>query len=127
MTLVEFLTQRLDEDEAYAKLAQTGHRVRYTVSMDSPVGRDLTPGELMRYLDHTKRFGPPRSLREVEAKRRMLDEVRDAKDTLVAVQEDSDWDAAACWSERYSALRPVLGLLALPYADHPDYREEWKP
>jgi hypothetical protein len=22
---------------------------------------------------------------------------------------------------------PTLRLLALPYADHPDYREEWKP
>jgi hypothetical protein len=27
---------------------------------------------------------------------------------------------------RYLAL-DVLPLLAVPYADHPDYREEWRP
>ncbi len=26
-----------------------------------------------------------------------------------------------------NAYRRVLDHLALPYADHPDYREEWKP
>lgn len=28
---------------------------------------------------------------------------------------------------REATLTPVLKLLALPYADHPDYREEWRP
>lgn len=28
---------------------------------------------------------------------------------------------------REQALIEVLMLLATPYADHPDYREEWKP
>ena len=27
----------------------------------------------------------------------------------------------------YNLARHVLWDLALPYADHPDYREEWKP
>lgn len=25
------------------------------------------------------------------------------------------------------AKRQILAVLALPYADHPDYREEWRP
>lgn len=31
------------------------------------------------------------------------------------------------WDEVQLEEHPVLRFLALPYADHPDYREEWKP
>jgi hypothetical protein len=29
--------------------------------------------------------------------------------------------------ERHLYLQGTLALLALPYADHPDYREDWRP
>lgn len=45
---------------------------------------------------------PERVLREVEAKRRLVG-----------------------WAETKALY--VLTALALPYADHPDYRQEWRP
>lgn len=54
----------------------------------------------------------PRALVECEAKRQIVAE-------------------AAGWLDRIddrSTIRDrVLRVLALPYADHPDYRKEWKP
>ena len=31
------------------------------------------------------------------------------------------------WLDDFTLREQGLSLLALPYADHPDYREEWKP
>jgi hypothetical protein len=68
-----------------------------------------TPGRYTREMSehcahHVARHDPARVLREVEAKRQIID--------LVA-------GAYAGYS--------VLPRLALPYADRPGYREEWKP
>lgn len=52
-------------------------------------------------LAHTDRHDPHRVLAECEAKRRIVNIVPD--------------------------LQGVLGALALPYANHPDFREEWRP
>lgn len=56
--------------------------------------------------------GPGRVLAECEAKRRIVAE---------ANRFEGDDDPGA------HVLVGVLELLALPYADHPDYREEWRP
>jgi hypothetical protein len=53
-----------------------------------------------------------RVLAECEAKRRIVEYCPSAS------EEGDTWDTAF-WR--------VLQILALPYADHPDYREEWKP
>lgn len=104
MDLVEFLRARLDEDEAAAArttdeiyLGQVGFFTYYDTN-DDPV-------------DHAERHTPARVLREVDAKRELLDEY---------IREIGD-DAA-------NETAQQLGkLLALPYADHPDYREQWRP
>lgn len=72
---------------------------------------------------HIARHDPARVLREVEAKRRI---VGLAGPIVEAVPED-DWGETMHETAMAEALRPVLRLLALPYADHPDYRQEWKP
>lgn len=39
--------------------------------------------------------------------------------------------AASGWAsadaDTQAAMENIKRLLALPYADHPDYREEWRP
>jgi hypothetical protein len=59
------------------------------------------------YAEHIARWDPARVLAEVNAKRRILDE---------AVRLMS-----------YDGEFQFLELLALPYADRPGYREEWRP
>lgn len=61
--------------------------------------------------NHIARHDPARVLAECEAKRRI-------------VERCSAVDYAM--PSTYLA-HGILGLLALPYADHPDYREEWRP
>lgn len=58
--------------------------------------------------EHIALHDPKRVLAEVDAKRRVVDE------------GDTSYDGA-------DEYRRVLALLALPYASHPDYREEWRP
>jgi hypothetical protein len=53
---------------------------------------------------------PDRVLAECEAKRRIVD--------MFPFEADGDG-----WNE---AGAQVLPILALPYADHPDYRDEWR-
>lgn len=65
--------------------------------------------------------GAPERLRaEVDAKRQMLEccEWNNEGDR----EEFSDYQAG-----RAQASRHFVRLLALPYADRPGYREEWKP
>ncbi len=111
MSLVEFLLARIDEDEAAAR--------RFMVDNDDypdhvlgqhPCGwiRRRTVDSPGRHLDVEDFEGGPgnaaRVLADCEARRRL---VHHAADTM---------DAGG---------RTVLELLALPYADHPGYREEW--
>ena len=155
MTLVEFLTARLRDDEQVAR-ATDGASWRTTDDQDdfsgdsligyttlrddegSPISDDrdgrLSADDLM----HIARHDPARVLRDVEAKRRIVAEHASedghCRTCTVEDREDApmgtDWDTEpeAIWVRRPVAYPcPTLRLLALPYADHPDYREEWRP
>lgn len=129
MDLMEFLRARLDEDEQAAKAATSGPW-RYSEGKHwrkpgtswfeeavfaGEVGRAATcvagTGETddpqsMADAAFIARHDPARALAEVTAKRRILQRYADN-----AVDE---------WP-----LFPLLELAAV-YADHPDYREEWR-
>ncbi|MEV4164949.1 DUF6221 family protein [Nonomuraea dietziae] len=88
--LIAFLRERLDEDE---RAAQAGR----------PAPR-----------------GPARELREVEAKRRILEELESfVADAEYLPQDERNADTATAFG--------IVRLLAMPYDDHDDFREEWKP
>ena len=135
MTLVEFLAARLDEDEARAHAmldavwpaevwvqprTDTGDAPQGCVSVrhDGPKAylRIWDGGEVEHGWTVPASAAPVWSaevaraeLAEVDAKRRIVDEWR---------RGDSDEMRETAWLPR---------LLALPYADHADYREEWRP
>ncbi|MFG2722699.1 DUF6221 family protein [Streptomyces sp. NPDC048416] len=82
-------------------------RDRYTTEL---------PAELA---EHIGRHDPARVLAEIEAKRQLLDRYEAMESgVLVMIGVES------ILSEYRRVLLPSL---ALPYADHPDYREEWRP
>ncbi|WP_346536961.1 DUF6221 family protein [Micromonospora sp. DPT] len=95
--LVTWLRAQLDIDEKWAR--DTGGPL-YGEPHD--VG---TPGHHARVLA------------EVDAKRRIIDKYELWSDEKFP---DSNGGYA-------SALADVLSMLALPYADRPGYRDEWKP
>lgn len=101
MTLAEFLLARIAEDEDVAT-----NWLRFEV-------RDGVPGNYAI---------PDRVRAECEAKRRIIELHSDG---------GKDWNGERFVHFCHSCRTPwpclTLRALALPYADHPDYREEWRP
>jgi hypothetical protein len=114
MTLTEFLTARLDEDEAAARDAY--YEGQRWITEEEGVYRypdddlDLVHSA-NRKTDarHIARWDPARVLREVEAGRAILAEHR----------------TAAGWSSENWPR--TLRLLAAVWSDHPDYQQKWGP
>ncbi|NUS14554.1 MAG: hypothetical protein HOY69_24670 [Streptomyces sp.] len=127
--LVAFLNARLNEDEAAAAgtldpAANTGRFrgkrvVRWKVTSNGSGIIDVDGGTLRAKdvfpaeAEHIVRHDPARVLAEVDAKRRILAECEGVE------YQDSRGMA--------SMADNILRLLALPYAEHPDYRPEWAP
>ncbi|MEU3527533.1 DUF6221 family protein [Streptomyces sp. NPDC038707] len=121
--LVEFLRARLDEDEQIAGVAaglQADPENGWGVS-----GHAITPHIGVVHEDearmHIARHDPARVLREADAKRQVIREWEDARATAEADQGDVSARVALL------AFTITLSALASVYADHPDYREEWRP
>lgn len=92
--------------------------------------------------EHVARHGPARVLRKVEAKRRIIDLHAGSHDCpeFISGTYPDDWPAAAPYGKAGQPWEhtstehheegepcPTLRLLAQPYVDHPDYRQEWAP
>jgi hypothetical protein len=79
---------------------------------------------------HIARHDPARVLADVEAKRQIIEQHEPATVSYLPSRERGcvtcstaqTWDAQA-----NEANCQTLRLLALPYADHPEYRDEWRP
>jgi hypothetical protein len=121
LTLVEFLTAMLDDDEQTARAA--GHGCGYLhehnadwVEVALPSEHNARPSYELRFI---KRNSPARVLAEVDAKRRIVEE-HGANQYRVDPCDAHDANFATIPCD-------TLRLLALPYADHEDYDEEWRP
>lgn len=125
MTLTDWLLARIAEDEGVVRRANgTG--------FDLGVGLDV---DYIGGLPSGIHIDPARVLAECEAKRRIVEEHK-----MMPVREpsyglyDGCCETCTAWGEyggpnedKTLNYCPTLRLLALPYADHPDYDEEWKP
>ena len=113
MTLTEFLLARIAQDEEAAE--------------------EVLQWDVVAVSRH-------RLLAECEAKRRIIEEHKplgeiydleqlvyaEASATCVTCGPGDSWQAREYQGDYPFPCR-TLTLLALPYAAHPDYREEWKP
>ena len=133
MTLTDFILARIAEDEAAvcawdsdgaAQVASmwTGLEPGYaTVASGRPASGWFADGREVEDARHVEvLYNPARVLAECEAKRAI---VQGWGQFLAGAPE---------WAERempsvLRMARMTLHALALPYADHPDYRQEWKP
>jgi hypothetical protein len=126
--LAEFLLTRIEEDKAavyeadsdgeyriaWMTITQPNGGLRYTtVASDHRDDEWCADGVNLRgaqrvMLEPQIVFDARRVLAECEAKRRIVDEF------APRLRMNGDFDG-------------LFRALALPYADHPDYREEWKP
>ncbi|MFJ3282459.1 DUF6221 family protein [Streptomyces halstedii] len=134
--LVTFLRSRLNEDEQAARAAMWDdwydnrwtayHREKYDGrwaiidQADEGVITTVDPqaADDAGVAQHIARHDPARVLREVEAKRELLNDyerfVRERRRMM------GGWDS-------YPEPSPVLLAFAAVYADHPDYQDTWRP
>ena len=111
--LADFLLARIAEDEAAVDVA--GHfgdpRTNGWADSDAPLQR----------LDYDQMLtGPSRVLAECEAHRRIVELALAAADADDAYDDDYADGWRCAWES-------ACELLASTYADHPDYRQEWRP
>lgn len=121
MNLADFLLARIAEDEELARDTAAEH-------YNGDHGGTGCCGQSRQFLSA---HAPARVLAECEAKRRIVElHAVSTKREWVnpidgpAYQEDEHTCAICGWVPE---VCETIKLLALPYADHPDYREEWRP
>jgi hypothetical protein len=128
--LLKFLRDRLGEDERVAQAAAAELGSAWYYDDEFVLARredDMVATGSQDFLDrehgeHIARHDPARVLREIDAKRQVLDwyEQRAAVDSRGEDPDDYE-------NVTGSTLETVVQILALPYADGPGYREEWRP
>lgn len=123
MTITEFLRARLDDDEAKARAAHgatwVASRRGGVVDLDDAEGHEIAGrdgGLAWPDADFMAHHDPARVLREVAAKRRLVDQWADRYDDNPHATSPEAADAA-----------DVLHTLASVYSDHPDYQRQWAP
>jgi hypothetical protein len=146
--LVQWLREQLDEDERTARAASHVLRNGAHWSLDEWQGREQ-PHSLIaqgtaeqpvalghftadpvptEQAEHIVTWDPARVLREIDAKRRLVD--LHAKDEYYdgCVICDNGNNSCGCmsgWHWKYPC--DTLKILALPYADRPGYQDDWRP
>lgn len=141
--LAGFLRARLDEDEQAARAATPGpwyakpYEHDDDADCEASIGTDLQSvwaasdivtggyegGGVCKLADahHVTRHDPARVLAEVDAKRRIIAQYEDH------ARLQAGGMGGLLTKYMVGELQGVLRLLALPYAAHPNYREEWRP
>lgn len=120
MTLTDFLLARIADEEALARGVPDGvppseggtnrNGWQLHTSIKATVfDREIGPRGSIE-------ASPARVLAECEAKRRIVEEHGGGADPCDA--HDASFETIPC---------DTLRALALPYADHSDFREEWRP
>ena len=145
--LTEFLLARIAEDEHDAKRAlgldlsvrlrtQAERMVHQHGSPDPPDEPNAadslwwTAQDVVQWLTP---YGPARVLAECEAKRRIVAAHPLTTDAIPQgyVGKSAGFGCSTChdWDGMTEALGncETLRALAMPYADHPDFRPEWRP
>lgn len=150
--LVAFLRARLDEDEQQATLARmrrdwdpkTDERpVGPSAGQWSAEGEEVSGDGILiveqegwhnaEQANHIARWDPARVLAEVQAKRAIVDRYEDERSRRDAyrsplAREAEDHKAVhdrRTQEARSRVAEDVVRLLALPYVDHLEYRQEW--
>jgi hypothetical protein len=141
-TLTEFLLARIAEDEQVARdFVLEGPWQAWALTDNRGPERDDEYAQLT--------IGAARVLAECEAKRRIVEwhknwpvlaqgpttfesvAVPPSEENLVfRASSQIAWLTEQKYREQFGAeppTSPILAMLALPYADHPDYDESWRP
>jgi hypothetical protein len=122
-TLVDFLTARIDEDEAAALRAGPMPADRsWTAAagrvMDATSEREIVAGAAEGVIPHLVRHDPAHVLALCEAHRGLIERAQVIEDQRA--KNDPDAPSQPLGDD-------TLRVLAEAWADHPDYDDAWRP
>jgi len=130
MTITEFLTARLDEDEAIAReidvdrwhMHPNGDQPRVDTDADawSAITSDAPGVSRGATAEHIARHDPLHVLSDVAAKRAIVAEFEQ-------IHQDYRTSHTPTLEGQRLGLLKAVAFLALASADHPDWNEEWRP
>lgn len=126
--LVAFLKARLDDDAQAARRAGDSFRqigeTGVIVATEGDRAEECASANWSGVAEHIVRQDPARTLREVEAKRQLLDEHQNVNDGSCGTCVDGKWGYPTHGgSVPQSYPCRTLRLLTLPYSGHPEYEE----
>ncbi|KOG78714.1 MULTISPECIES: DUF6221 family protein [Streptomyces] len=135
--LPSFVTARLDDDERTATAPSAASWAtpewRFSTTADGAF-IDLGTIHLTEEcglntaeMEHVALQDPARALREVKAKRQLVDLYESAADRMDQAMRNADTTGYQEAKVEYQVLRRVLLAEAAVYADHQDYLPEWTP
>lgn len=114
--MLAFWQARLDEDEQAARRVKSSWRqvgeTGVIVASDGGRAEECANGNWTGIAEHIVRHDPARVLRDVGAARKRLAALSDA----IEAGHDS-----------YDIAASLLPYEVLPYTDHADYKESWRP
>lgn len=142
MDIVEFLTARYAEDQTMID-RNSGPRGDSGLGSGFPDYRTYDDEDIRAADAYIERFGPVRLRAELEARRRRLTLYVEARETLEAVLKgtspralEDDPATAHSYSRerikvqqasgRFIAFEISVKLDAMAYAEHPDFKPEWR-
>jgi len=119
MTLTEFLLARIDEDEAVVLRAFEATNELFGRGGETDTGIDVVYDSAGPFVG----VGNERMVAEIAAKRIII-----ASEVAAHVGRRDEYKDSATFDAIASRVNTrALRALAVIYADHPDYREEWRP
>jgi hypothetical protein len=123
--LDQFLLARIAEDKRIATDAAAASG-RDDWTPDDVPGDSRLVGSAAELV---ARYDPARVLAECTAKRKLVLACMEARPDLAFLGTRpsglADWPLSPSGPHQLAAL--TLAVLAMPYADHPDYHDEWRP
>jgi hypothetical protein len=122
MTITEFLTARLDEDESIARMADSVSSQPGEAHGEPAAAAPLLPQQ-QRHID---RWSPARALVDIAAKRTIVETYEELGQVLTKALDSGHVDEAAVTRNLFAGLQVAVLAHAMTFADHPDYREEWR-
>jgi hypothetical protein len=113
--LVQWLRAQLDEDERTARAADAAKDDNWWWGPDSESAAER----------HVARHDPARVLREIDAKRQLIELHQERLEQGYGSDVCAECDFGGVSQTYYPCA--TLRLLALPYTDQPGYQEAWRP
>ena len=121
MTITEFLTARLDEDESIARMADSASSHPGEAHGEPAVAASPLPQQ--RHID---RWSPTQVLVDIAAKRTIVETYEELGRVLAKALDSGSADEVAVTRNLFAGLQVAVLAHAMVFADHPDYRAEWR-